>query len=107
MSHARDLGLGNAVLRHQIDPKAGYPTAGVSTTPRYERAAYYATHGHSGQEGYVLKIDRELLAPHKVREYRVSDVVPRPSVPQDDEYILVATDGGALPKAIVVYRFEV
>lgn len=97
----------NAVLRHQIDPEAGRPTAGVSTTPTYERAKYYATHGYSSQEGYVLKIDRKLLAPHGVDEYRVSDVVPQPSVPQDDEYILVATNEGALPKAIVVDRFEV
>jgi len=97
----------NAVLRHQIDQHAGFPTAGVSTTPFYDRAEHYATHGHSGQPGYVLKIDCELLSHYGVRTYRVRGVVPAPSIPEDDEVILVAEDGGSLPAAIVVQRTEV
>lgn len=40
----------NAVLRHQIDPPAGFPTAGVSTTPHSDRAEYYATYGRTGSQ---------------------------------------------------------
>src|SRR5579862_4721889 len=51
----------NAVLKHQLN-QAGFPTSGISATPVYERAAFYATGGGKHQSGYVYKINRKALA---------------------------------------------
>ena len=90
----------NAVIRHQLN-QGGFPTSGVSTTPHFECAKFYATH-NGKQTGYVYKIDRSLLAGHNVREFVVSQLAKRPSVPEDEEVILVASDFGPLPDEIVV-----
>jgi hypothetical protein len=95
----------NAVLRHQLDQK-GLPTVGISTTPSYERAAYYATFG-GRRTGYVYKIDRESLAAHRVREVVVGAFTPAPSIPEDQEVILVSVNGGALPEALILETSEV
>jgi hypothetical protein len=89
----------NAVLRHQLDQE-GYPTSGISTTPHFERARTYATYG--GVLGYVYKIDRHLLDGNGVKQWLVAQFVVQPSIPEDDEVILVANDFGALPDIIVV-----
>ncbi len=91
----------NAVLRHELRQE-GFPTAGISTTPIFERARFYATGGGRHIKGYILKIDRKLLAQMAVREYIVADWIPYPSVPEDSEVILVAHDYGPLPQGIVV-----
>ena len=95
----------NPVLRHQIDPE-GSPTSGISTTPHYHRAEHYATHGYS-QDGCILKINRDLFEQYGIREFVVKDFVPRPSIPEDDEIILVAKNGGVLPVGILVEVVEV
>jgi hypothetical protein len=91
----------NAVIEHQ-QHQAGYPTSGVSTTPHLERARYYATGGGANARGYIYVIDRSRLAALRIREYVVNAVVPMPSVPEDDEVILVAEDLGALPAECIV-----
>ena len=96
----------NAVLRHQLRQE-GFPTAGISTTPLVERAAYYATKGHSGQVGRVVKIDRTLLPTLGIREYIVREWVENPAIPLDDEVILVVPDGGALPPEVVIEIVDV
>ena len=90
----------NAVIRHQLNQE-GFPTSGVSTTPFFERAKLYATH-NAKRAGYVYKIDRSLLATYNVQEFIVSECANQPSVPEDDEVILVASDFGPLPEEIVV-----
>lgn len=90
----------NAVIRHQLNQE-GFPTSGVSTTPHFERAKFYATH-NGKRTGYVYKIDRSLLAGHNVREFVVSEFAKRPSIPEDEEVILGASDFGPLPEEIVV-----
>lgn len=90
----------NAVIRHQLNQE-GFPTSGVSTTPLFERAKFYATHDGK-RVGYVYKIDRSLLSVHSVKERIVSEFAKRPSVPEDDEVILVSSDFGPLPEEIVV-----
>lgn len=91
----------NAVIRHQLR-QAGFPTSGVSTTPHVERARFYATSGGRHPSGYVYKIDRELLNVHGVYEFVVSEHTPNPSVPEDEEIILIASDHRELPSSIVV-----
>ena len=91
----------NAVLRHELGQE-GFPTAGISTTPRVERARIYATGGGRYASGYILRIDRTLLAKMGVKEYVVADWIPHPSVPEDAEVVLVANDCGALPPGVVV-----
>ena len=53
------------------------------------------------------RIDRVLLGDHGVREYVVRQLVTEPSVPEDDEVILVAAGGGELPGAVVVEVIEI
>ncbi len=95
----------NAVIRHQLNQE-GFPTSGVSTTPLLERARFYAT-GGGNNTGYVYKIDRSILQLHDVKEFVVSNFAAYPSVPEDQEVILVAPDFGILPEAIVVDVFDV
>lgn len=90
----------NAVLKHQLH-QAGFPTSGVSTTPIYERAVFYAISGGRHQTGYVYKINRQALAAHGIREFIVSEVANAPSVPEDQEVILVVSSGRGLPDAVV------
>lgn len=94
-----DASEANAVIRHQLE-QAGFPTSGVSTTPHFDRAHFYAT-SRDG-DGLVYQIDRTLLQRHAVREYVVAQYTPYPSVPEDDEVILVASDNGPVPHDIVV-----
>jgi hypothetical protein len=91
----------NAVIEHQ-QHQAGYPTSGVSTTPHRERAAFYATAGRTRLTGYIYVVDRALLSEHGIRAYVVNDIVPSPSVPEDDEVILVGNDYGPLASAVIV-----
>ncbi|WP_427500628.1 hypothetical protein ACQE3E_13115 [Methylomonas sp. MED-D] len=91
----------NGVIEHQLH-QAGYPTSGVSTTPHIERAMFYATHAGSLQGGYIYVIDRSRLAEHGVASHVVAELVNIPSVPEDDEVILVASNYSIIPKAVIV-----
>lgn len=91
----------NAVVKHQQD-QAGYPTSGVSTTPHYERACFYATHGGRRDVGIVYVIDVGRCLSLGVTMFLVKAHALESSVPQDDEVILVAQDFGDLPQDIVV-----
>ena len=93
-----DASEANAVIRHQLK-QAGFPTCGISTTPHFDRARFYAT--FRSINGFVYEIDRTLLKAHDVREYVVAQYVHYPSVPEDDEVILVASDNGPVPQDIV------
>ncbi len=97
----------NAVLRHQLN-QSGLPTAGISTSSHRERAIFYAIgDGNKHREGIIITIDRDSLGQHGVVEYVVSDTVVNPSVPEDEEVILVNVSGGSLPLAIVVSEEKV
>ncbi|MGD0958739.1 MAG: hypothetical protein ABSB19_02925 [Methylomonas sp.] len=96
----------NAVLRHELKQK-GFPTSGISTTPHLDRAKYYAFSEKKYREGFVYKIDRKLLSQHGVKDYVVSEYIPNPSVPEDNEVILVAQDFGQLPISIIVEILKV
>ncbi len=98
----------NAAFRHQADPDdRAWCDSGISTSPDRDCAVYYATGGSAGQAGCVLVVDTTLLSRHAVTAYRVAEIATTPSVPDDDEYILVASNFGDLPEAIVVDRFNV
>src|SRR5262245_5859066 len=96
----------NAVIKHQRHQK-GFPTSGISTTPIYERAVFYALGGGKHKVGYVYRIDRDSLADHCVQEFIVSDFTDAPSVPEDQEVVLLAENGGSLPKALVIETIHV
>lgn len=91
----------NAVLKHQYNQE-GYPTSGVSTTLHIARAQFYATDGGKYKTGYIYKIDRNLLEANGVTEFIVADYVKMPSIPEDDEVILVEKNYGILPDEIIV-----
>lgn len=89
----------NAVISHQQD-SSSYPTAGISTTPFYERAVIYAT-SNGRVDGVVYKISRNLLLKYNVREFVVSDYMTRPKIPEDHEVILVPPGYSLPPETIV------
>lgn len=90
----------NAVIRHQLNQE-GFPTSGISTTPHLSRAIFY-TRGSSGKAGgFVFKIDRLALAQHGVSEFVVAQICA-PSVPEDDEVILVLPGLEHLPPEVIV-----
>ena len=101
-----DSSIHNSVIKHQKDSRR-YPTSGISTTPVFDRAEYYALAGGKKRKGYVLKIDRSLLASFSVQEFVVSDYVPSPKHPEDLEVILYYENGGALPTEVLVDVVEV
>jgi len=90
-----------SVIKHQDDSDE-FPTAGISTTPFYERAKIYALGKDKTQEGFVYKIDRTLLKKNDIKEWKVSNFIENPKIPEDDEIILVAKDEGILPDKIVI-----
>ena len=91
----------NAVIQHQRD-SSKHPTSGVSTTPIYENAKSYATHCGKYTEGYVFKIDTELLEKYGVTSHEVEQHAVKPKIPGDKEVILVSSVFGVLPEEIVV-----
>ncbi|PKK90025.1 MAG: hypothetical protein CVV64_11940 [Candidatus Wallbacteria bacterium HGW-Wallbacteria-1] len=96
----------NAVIRHQLNQE-GYPTSGISTTPHFERAVLYATHNHTC-EGFVFKIDYEKLNSMGIEAFHVNEKTSNPSVPEDDEIILlVCQGGGPLPHEVIEEKLEV
>lgn len=95
-----DDSIENAIVTHQLD-SGYYRSAGVSTTPHFERAKYYATQGGT-REGVVYRIDRRRLDSHGVCEHVVADYVPHRQCPEHEEIILVHYKHGPLPSAIVI-----
>jgi len=95
------LSAANEVVKHEFKQQ-GNPTSGISTTPHLYRAKFYATHGGKFSSGNIYKIDRSLLLIHDVFEYVVSEIVPFPSVPIDDEVILVLSDYGPIPDEVII-----
>lgn len=91
----------NAALRHQLN-QTGLPTAGISTSPYHHRAVFYALSGGKNRKGIVITIDRDNLSKYGVHEHVVSATVTSPSVPEDEEVILVSLDGGPLPPGIIL-----
>lgn len=88
----------NAIRQHQWKQK-GFQTSGVSTTPHFERAKFYAK-----RNGVIVKIDCQLLSKYCIIEYDVDGYLKSGeiAVPEDDEIILVKEDGGSFPKEIIV-----
>ncbi len=95
-----DASKDNAVIRHQL-LQAGFPTSGVSTTPHFARASFYALGGGKYPSGFVYELDASKLTAVGIQIFRVSDYAKEPSVPQDDEFILVASPPGSLPQTLV------
>lgn len=94
----------NAVIKHQRNSVKNR-TSGVSTTTNPENAKRYALHTSSA--GYVYQIDTQLLPKHNISVYEVAEYAAKPTIPEDQEVILVADHFGALPTAIVVKLIEV
>ena len=90
----------NAVIRHQLNQE-GFPTSGVSTTPSLDRAKIYARGQDGTAPGVVYRIDRACLDIYGVKQYVVAEYAKFPSVPDDEEVILVSADCGPLPHEII------
>jgi hypothetical protein len=91
----------NEVVRHEY-MRSGEPTSGISTTPIFQRAVCYATHDGQYASGFIFTIDRNILSNYGVTQYIVKDIKPFPSVPEDEEVILVAHDFGDLPEGVIL-----
>lgn len=90
----------NAVVRHQED-SSKYRTAWMSFTPHEQVAAGYALYG-GRLSGLIYVVDTNLLEAHGVVALRVADIATWPTKPEDEEIVLRASNGGALPREVVV-----
>jgi hypothetical protein len=101
--------VANSVVAHQWNQTGAFPpgTSGVSTTPHFARATFYALHGERFTEGRVVELDVEKLRQLGVAIWSVHDFAWVPAVPEDDENILVASDFGPIPAAAVVQVHKV
>ena len=102
----------NAVVTHQsgeLMAEQRFQSAGISTTPIFERARFYAIHirGSKTTDGWIYIINRNILRELGIEEKVVSELVEFPSIPEDQEVILVAKDRGTLPKEIIIQMLEV
>lgn len=99
--YSNDIQFGNSVknelVKHQWGQQ-GIPTSGISTTPHYERAKYYALSNGEKNEGYIYKLSIKKLKESNVNIYRVNENINFPSLNEDDEHILVNKDFKAIPK---------
>jgi hypothetical protein len=100
----RDYSVVNTVLLQQLRQQ-GYPTSFVSTTPHQANAEIYAL--FEEVTGFIYVIDTDRLAAAAVEALIVADFIPVPSVPGDEEILLRAADGGALPSDIIVATLPV
>ena len=91
----------NAVIHHQL-AQAGHPTSGISSTPIFERAKFYALHGRADAAGVVYTFSTQKLLDGGVRILRVADFVKEPSVPEDDEFVLVPLIGQPIPQPAII-----
>ena len=90
----------NAVSKHQFD-SSRFPSSGVSTTPLFDRAKIYAKGPKGDSSGVVYEIDRQKCSDLSIQEFEVARYVGSPSVPEDQEVILVGSNGGPLPSDII------
>ena len=96
----------NAIIRHQLNQE-GFPTSGISTTPDFERAKFYARGQEGCFTGVVYKIVCVQLDAHGVKQYIVAEYKNSPSVPEDDEVILVSADFGPLPNEVIAEVIQI
>jgi hypothetical protein len=92
----------HAVRAQQWD-SSRYPTSGVSTTPHFKRAEYYAQRHRT-----IARIAVDRLAACGIQTFRVSESV-QPSLifkPEDDEVILVCPGVKCFPKDIIADIFK-
>lgn len=91
---------GNTVILHQWGQK-GYPTSGVSSSPKKERAIVYAL-GEGNTKGYIYTLSVNALRDEGVMIYKVSEYATNPAIPEDDEHVLVASDFGEISTLAIV-----
>lgn len=95
----------NAIRHHQWNQN-GFPTRGVSTTPHYERALFYAQ-----RSKVVVRIDTEHFQSLGIQAFDVNErLSERPheiAVPEDNEFILVYEEDGEFPSQIIADVFYI
>lgn len=90
----------NAVIEHQHNQQ-GLPTSGLSTTPIFERAKFYALGREQKGCGYVISIETELFKTFGIKYFIVNDIVRNPAIPEDEEVIIVSASFGVIPEQVV------
>lgn len=97
--------------RSLIDHQEGTKTSGVSFTPIFERAKYYALGNGKYKSGYIFVVDSNLLQNNKVTPFRIKDKAItydfKVKIPEDDEVILVSFDDKELSSNIIVEIIKV
>ena len=90
----------NKVRQHQWRQN-GLPTRGISTTPFFERAKFYASRNR-----IIAKIDTKLFKEFGILTYDVNKILGfRPddiAIPEDNEIILTYKEAGSFPKDLIV-----
>jgi hypothetical protein len=69
--------------------------------------AYALGECHCHKKGYIYVLSKKLLRENRVEIYRVADYAANPSIPEDDEHILVAFDCGEIPSSTIISMEEI
>ena len=96
----------NAVLGHQID-SSKFRTSGISTTPHFKRAKYYALNNNKYSKGYILEFDTDKLDLNEYELIVVSEIVKSPKIPEDSEIILRRFDNNSIPYMLITNLIEI
>lgn len=90
----------NIVRQHQWK-QYGWPTRGISSTPYYDRALFYAA-----KNKVIVRIDTSKFIDFGITTYDVNSILGHRAndiaVPEDNEIILVYQNDGLFPKEIIV-----
>jgi len=94
-----------------INHQEGSNTSGVSFTPNFERAKFYALGNGKYDSGYIFVVDSNLLHKNKVTPFRIKDKAIsydiEVKIPEDEEIILVSFDDKELSSNIIVEILKV
>jgi len=94
-----------------INHQEGSNTSGVSFTPNFERAKFYALGNGKYKSGYIFVVDSNMLQNNKVTPFRIKDKAItydfKVKIPEDEEIILVSFNDKELYSDIIVKIIKV
>lgn len=89
----------NAVNGHQISSDK-FPTSGISTTPIWERAMYYALRGLNKGNGVILEMNLNNLDKSEFEWHEINKLIANPTCREDNEILIRRFDNGVFPLSL-------
>lgn len=103
IKHAGSITYGlssqNAVFGHQINSNK-FPTSGISTTPIWERAMYYALKGLKKGNGVILEMNLNNLDKSEFEWHEINKLIANPTCREDNEILIRRFDNDVFPLSL-------